>query len=249
MRHKSYYLDTDRKEKIDLYWQTSFKNFTVKLDNKELGIFKDKDELKAGRSFIMGYNKKLDIRLLMKLGIIPYIEILFNDNPVPGSMADPAKQLTDLFYSLLYIAVLYILAGLAGFTLDIDAFKDHGIGLNSIMYGALFIMMALILRKRESMFALLSVISLIALDIVFILFHIAEYGIQVSNPWLTIIIRLLIILYLCKGFTILSKLKQQRQVEMEKERIEREKKQRTPLSQQKTDDHSLFMPKDNSSRQ
>jgi hypothetical protein len=247
MRHKSYYLDTDRKEKIDLYWGNSFKNLTVKLDNKELGIFRDKNELKKGRSFNMGYNKKLDIKLVMQMGIIPYIEILFNDKPVPGSMTDPARQLTDLFYSILYIAIFFILAGLTGFILNIDAFEDNGIGLNSIIYGTLFIMMALILKKRESLFALLAVISLIALDIVFILFHIAEYGIKVSNPWPTIIIRLLIILYLCKGFTIISKLKQQRVVEMEKEQIEREKKQKTPLSQQKTEDHTSFMPKGHSS--
>jgi hypothetical protein len=246
MHHKSYFLNTEKKEKLDLTWEGSFKNYTVKLDNKELGVFKNKNELKKGRSFIIGYNKKLEIRLLMQLGFVPCIEILFNDKPVPGTATDPKKQLAGIFYFIIYIAVLFILAGLTGFIFDIKAFDDHGIGLNSIIYGTLFIMMALILKKRESMFALLAVISLLALDIVFILVHIAEYGIQLSNPWPTIIIRLLFILYLCKGFTVITKIKQQDLIEMEQARIEREKKQKIPLSEQRTDDHTSFMPKDNS---
>ena len=246
MRHKSYFLNTEKKEKLDIFWEGSFNNFTVKLDNNELGVFRNKHELKKGRSFVIGYNKKLEIRMEMQMGFIPCIGILLNDKPVPGTMADPAKQLAGIFQFMLFIAVINILAGLTRLTLDIKALDDHGIGLNSIIYGTLFIMMALLLKKRESMFALLAVISLIALDIIFILVHIAEYGIQLSNPWLTILIRILFILYLCKGFTIITKLKQQNLIETEQKHIENGKKQRTPLSEQKTKDHTSYMPKDNS---
>lgn len=241
MPHKIYFLNTEKKEKLDLYWKGSFKDFTVKLDNNELGVIKTRKELKEGREFITGHNKKLEIRLFMQFGIFPVIEILFNDNPVPGTMTDPKKQLNDIFYFVLVIAVLYILSGLAGLIFDIEAFSDHGIGLNSIIYGALFIMMGLIINKRHSMFALIAVISLIGLDIIFVLIRIAEYGVK-SNPWPTIVIKMLFMLYLCKGFSALMRLRQIKLMEMEKERIEREKKQRTPLSEQKTEDHTLFMP-------
>jgi len=246
MRHKSYFLNTEKKEKLDLYWEGSYKNFTLKLDNKELGVFTNKNELRKGRSFDIGYNNKLEIRLVMQPVFIHCIEILFNDKPVPGTMTDPKRQLAGIFNFILFIAVLSILAGLARFLVEIKAFEDHGIGLNSIVYGLLFMMMALILKKRESMFALLAVISLLALDIVFVLVHIAEYGIIISNPWPTITVKLLFILYLCKGFTVIIKLKQQKIIQMEQERIDNEKKQRTPLSEQETKDHSSFMPEDNS---
>jgi hypothetical protein len=241
MQHKIYFLNTEKKEKLDLYWKGFYKDFTVKLDNNELGVIKTRKELKEGREFISGHNKKLEIRLVMQLGIIPVLEILFNDNPVPGTMTDPKRQLNNIFYFILTIAALYIISGLTGLISNIEAFSDHGIGINSIIYGLLFIMMGLIINKRQSMFALIAVISLIGLDIIFVLIRIAEYGVK-SNPWPTLAIKMLIMLYLCKGFSALMRLRQLKLMEMEKERIESEKRQKTPLSEQKTEDHTLFMP-------
>jgi hypothetical protein len=245
MPHKIYFINTEKKEKLELCWKGSFQNFTLKLDNNELGVIKTRKELKEGREFVIGYNKKLEIRLVMQLGIFPCIEILFNDKPVPGTMTDPKKQLSNIFYFMLFIAILYIISGLAGLISDIQAFSDHGIGLNSIIYGVLFIMMGLVINKRHSMFALIAVISLLGLDIIFVLIRIAEYGVK-SNPWPTIVIKMLFMLYLCKGFSAIMRLRQLRLMEMEKERINSEKKQRTPISEQKTEDHTLFMPEDHS---
>jgi len=245
MPHKIYFLSTEKKEKLDLYWKGFFRDFTLKLDNNELGVIKTKKELKEGREFIIGYNKKLEIHLVMQLGILPCIEVLLNNRPVPGTMTDPKRQLADIFYFILFIAALYIISGIAGLIFDITAFSDHGIGLNSIIYGVLFIMMGLIINKRQSMFALIAVISLLGLDIIFVLIRIAEYGVK-SNPWLTIAIKMLFMLYLCKGFSALMRLRQLKLMEEEEERINSEKKQRTPISEQKTEDHTLFMPEDNS---
>ena len=245
MPHKVYFLNTEKKEKLDLYWKGSFKDFTIKLDNNELGVIKTKKELKEGREFITGHNKKLEIRLVMQLGIFPCIEILFNGKPVPGTMTDPKRQLTDIFYFVLFIAVLYIVSGLAGLIFDIPAFSDHGIGLNSIIYGILFMMMGLIINKRQSMFALIAVISLLGLDIIFVLIRVAEYGVK-SNPWPTIVIKMLFMLYLCRGFSALMRLRQLKLMEMEQERIKNEKNQRAPISEQETEDHTLFMPEDHS---
>ena len=245
MPHKIYFLNTEKKEKLDLYWKGSFKDFTVNLDNNELGVIKTKKQLKEGREFIIGYNKKLEIRLIMQLGIFPGIEVLFNDKPVQGTMTDPKRQLNEIFYFILFIAMLYIVSGLAGLIFNITTLNEHGIGLNSMIYGVLFIMMGLIINKRQSMFALIAVISLIGLDIIFIIIRIAEYEVK-SNPWPTIVIKMLFMLYLCKGFSALMRLRQLKLMEEEKEHINSEKKQRTPISEQKTEDHTLFMPDDHS---
>lgn len=245
MPHKTYFLNTEKKEKLDLYWRGSYKDFTVKFDNNELGVIKTKKELKEGREFVTGYNKKLEIRLVMQFGIIPCIEILFNDGPVPGTMTDPQRQLTGIFYFVLFIGVLNIVFGLIGLIFDIKSFSDHGIGLNSIIYGVLFVMMGLMINKKQSMFALISVISLIGLDIIFVLVRIAEYGVE-SNPWPTITIKMIFILYLCRGFSAVLRLRQQKLLEIEKESIYNEKKQRTTVSEQKTKDHTKFMPEDHS---
>ncbi len=241
MPHKTYFLDTEKKEKLELQWKGSYKDFTIKLDNNELDIIKTKKELKNGREFVAGYNKKLEIRLVRQLGIIPCIEILFNDKPVPGTMTDPQRQLNGIFNFILFIALLYIISGIAGLISGIPAFSDHGIGLNSIIYGVLFIMMGLIINKKQSMFALIAVVSLIGLDIIFVLIRIAEYEVK-SNPWPTIVIKMLLMLYLCKGFSAIMRSRQLKLMEMEKKRINSEKKKRTPVSEQKTEDHTLFMP-------
>ncbi len=245
MPHKIYFLSTEKKEKLDLYWKGSYKDFTIKLDNNELGVIRTKKELTQGREFAVGYNKKLEIRLVRQLGILPCLEILLNGKPVPGIRTDPKRQLADIFYFILFVAALYIISGLAGLISDITAFSDHGIGLNSIIYGVLFILMGLIINKRQSMFALIAVISLLGLDIIFVLIRIAEYGVE-SNPWLTIAIRMLFMLYLCKGLSALMKLRQLKLMELEEEQLNMEKKQRTPISEQKTEDHTLFMPEDHS---
>ncbi|UCH15504.1 MAG: hypothetical protein JSV22_05950, partial [Bacteroidales bacterium] len=125
------------------------------------------------------------------------------------------------------------------------SFGDHGIGLSSIIYGLLFIMMGLMINKKQSMFALIAVISLIGLDIIFMLIRISEYGVE-SNPWPTITIKMLFILYLCRGFSAVLRLKQLKLLELEKERIDKEKKQKTPVSEQKTGNHTKFMPEDHS---
>ncbi|UCH15214.1 MAG: hypothetical protein JSV22_04405, partial [Bacteroidales bacterium] len=124
MPHKVYFLNTEKKEKLDLHWKGSYKDFTVKLDNNELGVIKTKKELKQGREFVTGYNKKLEIRLVMQFGFIPSIEVLFNEIPVPGTMTDPKRQLTGIFYFILFIALLNIVFGLTGLIFDIKSFGD-----------------------------------------------------------------------------------------------------------------------------
>lgn len=245
MPQRIYFLDSGKKEKLDICWKGFYKNLTVKIDNKELGVFKSKKELREGRAFDINYNKKLKVRLVNEFGIFPCIEILMNGRPVTGTMTDPQKQLTDIFYVILLIAALNFIVGLTWIIFKIKAFEDHGLGLNTIVYGAIFLMMGFIIYKRQSLIALIVVITLLMLDIIYVVAHSAEYAVQ-SNPWSTITIKILIILYICRGFLAFKRLRQLKELQAKQEQIELQKKQRDPLLQKETKDHTSFMPKDNS---
>ena len=246
MPGKLYSLDKEEKQILDVSWKGNFKNLVLKLNNKPLGKIQNKQELIQGKEFEISHNKVLTVRLVKEMYLFSELELLLNGYPVDRSMTHPVKKLNDVFLLIMFIVAVNLIVGLLGLTIDTDLFKRLGAGFWNIIYAGIFTILGIIMKENKSMFALISIIVLMILDIVFSFLYIMEIPGHL-NPAGTILVKLFLVLYLLRGVNAIKEFKK-----MEKERelqrkTEEEKMPKTPLSRQETEDHSKFMPGDHSS--
>ena len=245
MPRKLYSLDKEEKQILDVSWKGNFKNLVLKLNNKPFGKIQNKHELIRGKEFEISHDKVLTVKLVKELYLFTELELLLNGYPVDRSMTHPDKKLNDVFVLIMFIVAINLIFGLLGLMTDTDLFNRLGAGFWNIIYAGIFTMLGIIMKEKKSMFAMISIIVLMILDILFSFLYIMETPGHV-NPAGPVLVKLFFLLYLFRGVKAIKAFKK---IEGEKEllnKAEEEKKQKKPLSQEVTEDHTKFMPGDHS---
>jgi len=245
MPRKLYSLDQEGKQMLAVSWKGNFKNLELKLNNKPLGKAQGKQELVRGKEFEISHDKILSVKLVKEMYLFTRLELLVNGFPVESSMTHPVRKLNDVFLLIMFIAAINLIFGLLGLMVDNDLFRILGAGFWNIIYAGIFTILGIIMKENKSMFAMISIVGLMMLDIMFSFFYIMEIPGHV-NPAGNILVKVFLMLYLLRGVTAIKdfrKLEKKREIQ----RIaEEEKMQKIPPSQQVTEDHSKFMPGDHS---
>jgi hypothetical protein len=245
MPKKLYSLDKEGKLILEVTWKRNFKNLELKLNNKPLGIIESREELIRGKTFEVSHNNLLSVKLVKELYLFSEIEILLNDQPVENSMTHPVRKLKDVFLVIMFISSINLIFGLLGLITDNRFFERIGAGFWNIIYAGIFVLLGLMIREKKSMFAMISIIVLMLLDIIATFLFMTEIPGHI-NPVTSVMVKLFLTLYLLRG---VKAIKEFRNMEEEKEvlkKAEEEKMMKTPPSQQVTEDHSKFMPGDHS---
>jgi hypothetical protein len=245
MPQRLYLLDKDQKQILGLTWKGKYKNLELRLNNKPLGKIENRQELIQGKEFEISHDKKLSVKLVREMYLFTELEILVNGFPVEKSMTHPVKKLNDVFLLVMFIAAVNLITGLLGLVTDAAVFEELGMGFWNIIYTGIFIILGIMIRERKSMFAMISVIVFMVLDIILSLLFMTDLpkAVHLSAP---LLVKVFLTIFLFRG---ISAIKAYRKTEHEKdslEKAEEEKKRQTPLSQQITEDHSKFMPGDHS---
>lgn len=243
---KLYSLDKEEKQILDVSWKGNFKNLVLKLNNKPLGKIQNKQELIQGKEFEISHDKVLTVKLVKEMYLFTELELLLNGYPVDGSMTHPVKRLNDVFMLIMFIVAVNLIFGLLGLAADTDLFKRLGAGFWNIIYAGIFAILGIITKENKSVFALISMILLMLLDIVFSFLYIMETP-EHLNPAGPILVKIFLALYLLRGVRAIKDFKKMEEERALKKKAEEEKMQEIPLSQQETEDHSKFMPGDHSS--
>ncbi len=245
MAKRLYTLDTQGKQILEVSWKGKYKNLELKLNNTSIGIVESKKELIPGKKFEINPNMVLSVRMVQELYLFKELEILLNGLPVEGSMTHPVKRINDVFYILIFIVSINVIAGLISVLGDVPFLERVGVGFWNILYGGIFFLLGMMVKDRKSMFAMISVIVLIMLDIVSSFLFLKEYP-NPANPSGPVFFKIIILLFLLRG---IRAIKDFRAMEAKKEAIakaEEEKKMKKPLSEQITENHNKFMPDDHS---
>jgi hypothetical protein len=165
-------------KRLVITWKGLWRNTSVSLDGRELGVIPDKDSLKAGRDFALPDGSGLHVQLHQR----PYqteLQVLRNGQPLPGSASDPASKLKLSYGAIFFVAALNILLGLIVELTGSDFLKSIGLGVFSVVFGAIFLFLSFFVMKL-SLVALIVAIVLFSVDAVASFVLVASAGGQPS---------------------------------------------------------------------
>lgn len=198
---KTFFLSSEKDESITVKWKGGWKQTTITSEGNEIGAFKNQKELKQGKEFQLDENRKLSVKL--KGLIYPDLELLINGNVIEGSPADPKMQLKQVFNFAVSIGGLNVFVGLLSELLMLDFLLNIGIGIESIIYGGLIILLAFGVKKK-SMISLVLIVGLIILDII------GSFWLSMDsdvNPTNGVVVKVFFLIFLFKGFGAIKKIK------------------------------------------
>lgn len=201
----TYYLDQAKTNPLKFEWKAGWKNFTITNNNHQVGVINDMNELKQGKSFKLASGQTVSAKLNMVLGVIPELELLLDNKPVPGSPTDPVAIVKQGHIALLAIGALNIFLGVLVMTIKIDFLRDLGVGTVTIVIGALFLALGFWGKQKNSEIAFMIGLALMAADIV--LSFIAAAESNGSSPTSGIVVKIIICILLYKAAQAAKKLK------------------------------------------
>lgn len=191
-------------ERLELTWESSFKNLRVTLDGKLVGTAKGgQGELKEGVEFRLPDGS--DLRVQLDDGpLIVELEVLRNGRPLPGSPSDPKQVAQNTSYLLYGLAGLYVLLGVVALELESAFLQDLGMGINSIALGPLIAALGFF-TSRGARVALTLAIALFACEALFFVTGIDLLSRGYDPSFWSVILRVLIILSLLRAVQIARK--------------------------------------------
>jgi hypothetical protein len=201
MPKRSYALKKDGPKEIECSWGIAWKNFTVKQNGQVIGTVQSQKELKEGREFQLSDSSKLFVKL--KIGFTSGLFLTRDGQPLPGSDSDPVSKVKGSFAILMIIAIINIVIGVLSTLFNL---KEVGLefGLGYIVFGFVFLILSLAVR-RASLTALIIAIIMLILDAILGIIFLVESGGNQSIFW--IIARVFFLIYLLTSVSAFKKLK------------------------------------------
>jgi hypothetical protein len=191
-------------KRLEISWEGTFKNFTIKLDGSEVGKLADQNALKLGQSFGLPDGSTLSVKL-KSATLASELEVLRNGKPVPGSATDPVTRLSSAWGVLYFIGGFNVLLGIAAVVFQWDFLLNLGIGVFSAGFGAVYLLLGY-LTSRRILIALIAAIVLFAIDGV--LGVVSAIGNTSGSPVAGIVVRLLFLWVLVQGIGAIAAIKQ-----------------------------------------
>lgn len=200
MPQKRYSLEKGGPKEIEISWKQAWKSFTVKHKGQVVGITETQEELKRGVQFSLLDDSTLRIRLYVGFGKTG-LEILRNDQPLPGSDADPYKKIKTAFIMLLCVAGMNILGGtLIALTLS----EFMYVGMIVFVYGLVFVGLAFGVREGIIATLIIAIILLVVDTSVSLVYQSWSHS-GATVVW--IILRALFLVYLLQAIKPLREIK------------------------------------------
>ena len=139
--------------RLEVEWQGNFKDFEVRLDGALLGSFADKKALSEGQVFTLQDGSRLEVKL-QTTALLPELSLTRDGAPLPGSDADPEQRVTAAANMIFFVAGLNALLGLVAAAFDVEVLKALGLGLGSLVVGAIYGALGYLVKEKRSSIAL-----------------------------------------------------------------------------------------------
>jgi hypothetical protein len=192
-------------KRLEVAWQGHWKNLTLKLDGAPVLTVPTEAELKAGRQV---QTQAGTLAVLLKTPAFGrQLWLTLDGRPIPGTAADPANRLRESYGTIYFVAALNLVLGTVAL-LDLAPLTEMGLGVVNIAGGAVFGLLAVGVHRWHSVVALSLAMGLLALD--GLAGIVAAIRGDVSTPTSGLVIRVLILLYISRGFGALRELRAER---------------------------------------
>ena len=149
-------------KRLEISWGMNFKNVSVKLDSREIGVIPDQKALKEGRTFTLDDGSNLQVQLV-RSAMSQDLQVLRNGKPLPGSASDPSKKLANSYGVIFFVGGLSVVIGLLAEVGKVAFLQAFGAGWFTVIVGVIFIGLGFLVRQRV-LLALYAAIALYALD-------------------------------------------------------------------------------------
>jgi len=147
---------------------------------------------------------------LAKKGLGSDLELLVEGRPVPGSAFDPKAMLRGAYGIIFFLAGLNTVLGLVAVLADVRFLQAIGLGWISIIFGVVLGGLGVLVMRR-SRTALAIAIGLMALDMLLL---IASFGSMETPPVGAVVVRLLFIAGMARGFPAIRRMEELESLEM-----------------------------------
>lgn len=204
MPKQIYALEPGGPKRLEVSWKAMWKDFTVKVDDRVVGVASGQKQLKDGQQFRLKDGSTLSFKLRNKVSGVD-LEILHDGQPLPGSPADPATRLKNAYNMAFFIAGLNTILGMAAVLFQVPFLQTLGIGFPSIIFGAVFLVLGFFV-KGKSQLALILAVVVFALDGILGLIFTVMGGVTPSAGGL--LARIFLIIPMIQGVPAIRILKQ-----------------------------------------
>ncbi|MBP9948328.1 MAG: hypothetical protein KBH14_18115 [Vicinamibacteria bacterium] len=206
MPSKSYALEQGGIERVNVTWEGAFKDLALSFDGDPLGSFATAEELETPSTFPLPDGSRLEVSIA-KFGPFPELRLARDGEPLPGSSGDPQTRLEGAANALFAVGALSALLGLVTALFDIGMLKAMGMGMASVIGGAVYAGLAVMVKKRSTM-ALAVAVMVFILDAV--LMVVASAEMKASPPIGGMIARVFFLLPMLRGFGAIKELEKPR---------------------------------------
>lgn len=162
MPKQSYSFEPGGPKRLEIQWKGFFKNTTITLDGVPLSTIPDHMTLRTPQEFNLSDGSLLKVQLVQNLSGAE-MQVTRNGIPLPGSASNPETKVNTAAGIIFFVAGLNLLLGVIGLLTRSEFLTSLGIGWYSIIFGAFFLVMGFLVKKR-SMVALILSIVVFSLD-------------------------------------------------------------------------------------
>jgi hypothetical protein len=204
MPKQTTYLNAEKTDFVILSWGFNWKNLTVTYKGNNIGVIPNSKELKKGQTFSLDDKRTISVKL--KGSLFPDLEILLNGSYVKGSATDPRTQIKQVYFAALVFGLFNIVIGAVVSLGKINLFLNLGVGIGTIVTGAIIVLLALGIRKGF-LWTLYGFWILLVLDVIFSVVYAAEANV---SPVSGVAIKVFLMVYVYKGVKAVKTLKVER---------------------------------------
>ena len=162
MPKQSYPFEKDGPKRLELSWKALWKDLTIRLDGEQIGAIPTHKELTAGKEFTLPDSSILKVQLIDRI-YATNLQLLRNGQPLPGSASDPQSRLRTAYILLYLLAGLNLVLGLAAELFRFDFLLAIGMGLVSIIFGLVMLVLGIFVQRRSRL-ALGLAMAILAID-------------------------------------------------------------------------------------
>jgi hypothetical protein len=204
MPTQKYAIERNGPKRVEINWSGMWKDFNVKFDGAAVGSV-TKDELNAGKELKLPDGSTLKVHL-RKSGMNTELALLRDGVPLPGSAADPVTLVKTAAGIVYFLGGVQVLIGVIAVAGHVEMLLAAGLGAESIFIGVVMGILGFFTMQRSRIALGLAMAVFLIGGIVTIASSVGAGG---TPPVGGIIMRVLFLSAMARGFKAMGELKQQ----------------------------------------
>lgn len=208
MTLRRYVLDDQRGDELEVEWQGNWNDVVVRFNRQVVVTFSNGDQLISGCDVELPDGSTIQLTARRRFGTADVLASQ-GDEPLRAVEVDAAGPLFIVYLVILAVGIFDIVGGTLAATLDVIFLKAMGFDTFSILVGATFVFLAILVRQGSSI-ALGLAVTLLAADALF--GFVINRNFTTLYPYVGLLLRISAIYAASRGFKAIVQLTERHRV-------------------------------------